>query len=174
MSIQTLSAFISESPKLVPNVIITGKHFNQHLIHSHTCYVKLTNFNENHNGFIYKTGLNIDVNIFDSNKDTCGLYFIEYNDIKNWINYSDKIGVMVYFREVAIPDDAFVFIMTDGTCKTNKFILSKKQYIWNNLELCDAIINHNIHNTKYFDIIDDSLKMTIFMNYDFTKILLEL
>ena len=65
-------------------------------------YLKFTNATETHNGFRFKTGLNIDTNTFNPDpKHECGpfgLYFTDVNHGMNWIDYG-----MVYVREVTIP-----------------------------------------------------------------------
>ena len=65
-------------------------------------YLKFTNATETHNGFRFKTGLNIDTNTFNTDpKHECGpfgLYFTDVNHGMDWIDYG-----MVYVREVTLP-----------------------------------------------------------------------
>lgn len=108
--------------------VINGKEFNKK--YKDVEFYRLTNKNENHNGFQYKTGLNIDVNQIDFTHTTNvgGLYFTKKEHMKIWIEYD--LQKMVYYRKVTIPDDAIV-CETTYEFKTNKFILGEKHNICN-------------------------------------------
>lgn len=84
---------------------------------------RITNELENHRGFQYKTGLNIDTNNFD-NKNFAGngLFFGDNTNIIFFIWYGINI------REVTLPDDAnVIFDQNLNQYKTDKFILSDKR-----------------------------------------------
>ena len=105
---------------------ISGKLFNE--IFCGMSFVKLTNYNEVHNGFKFKTGLNIDTIKFNPNRTSCrgGIYFIKECDIGNWLRYNDKF--MHYKRPVQISDDARIYI-EDGKYKVDKFELGEREVI---------------------------------------------
>ncbi len=124
---------MSNSKKLP---LSTGKEFNKKFAKKK--FFKLTNFYETHKFFEFKTGMNIDVNplgIFDN--EYSGLYFCDEDNIYRWIHYSS--GLMIYIREVVIPDDAVVCVL-DDCFRTNKFILGESDEIWNNYEICLKIV----------------------------------
>jgi hypothetical protein len=103
----------------------TGKNFNDN--HRGEEFVKLTNNGECHNGFKYKDGLNIDTENFVP-EGTCksgGLYFVKKCDMFKWIKYNPKIGIMVWYRDVTIPDSAQVWDESDKS-KCDRFILGPK------------------------------------------------
>ena len=64
-------------------------------------YFKITNKDENHNGFQYADGLNVLIEKFndDSNQSCCpgGLYFTNAANIFKFLNYG------VYLREITLP-----------------------------------------------------------------------
>ena len=72
-------------------------------------YFKITNAEENHNGFQYETGLNILKEEFNDNpNDSCcagGLYFTDAANILNFMNYG------IYLREVTLPTENLDFRM---------------------------------------------------------------
>ena len=122
---------------------LTGAEFTK--LHSDKKFVKLTTETENHNGFQFKTGLNIDTLQF-SPVGECkagGLYFCEYDEISQWYSYGDKH--CIYYREVKLPDDASVYTEYDKY-KTDKFILSERKKIWTDIKICEMIICRDIVN----------------------------
>jgi hypothetical protein len=104
----------------------TGKEFNHKF--KGIKFVKLTNCTEKHNGFQFKTGINVDHLRFNPH-GTCepgGLYFCRESELYMWINYGKQH--MVYCRYVTIPDNAQVY--DEGNkFKADRFILSKGQLI---------------------------------------------
>ena len=114
--------------------IISGKEFNTRF--NGVRFVKLTNKIENHYNFQYKDGLNIDT-IPLTNKKECevgGLYFTEFNKFLLYLNNN------VYIRDVKIPDDANVCILTDKF-KSDKIFLEERTSIcdlkeWNDKKFC--------------------------------------
>ena len=101
---------------------LKGSKFNE--LCENEKLIKLTSKTEIHNGFEFKTGLNVDVN-----KLVCygeckkgGIYFTTLYDFYMWVKYS--VRECVQYREVTIPDDANVYIET-YKCKADKLILSE-------------------------------------------------
>lgn len=92
--------------------------------------VKLTNETENHNGFQFQNGLNVDIVPFYP-KGQCkrgGIYFIDADNINNWLSYNSNVGEMIHIRNVTIPDDARVYIKGEKF-KADKIILGRKMII---------------------------------------------
>src|SRR5579872_410359 len=111
---------------------ISGLEFNK--LCGKMKLVKLTNETENHNGFQFQDGVNVD-NVPFNPSGQCskgGIYFIDSTAINRWRSYSN-VGKMIYIRNVSIPDDARVYI-EEEKFKTNKIILGPKMIIENYLE----------------------------------------
>ena len=120
------------------NQLLDGKTFND-------CYrekqlIKLTNKLENHNGYQFQTGLNIDSNEFNPSGECQrgGIYFCLWEKLSMWLNYSRS--PMFYARLVTIPDDAKVWIEKDKF-KTDRLILGDRVKIgdltvWNDSSYC--------------------------------------
>lgn len=111
---------------------ITGKKFNE--LFSRKELLKLTNEKEKHVGLQFKDGLNsvdtYNIDVYNSQHDEIhGIHFTTTKKAWKWIYYSDRIMAMRYMREVAIPDDAEVFIFSTNKFKTNKIILGERQDI---------------------------------------------
>ncbi len=87
--------------------VMSGDEFNSAF--PDTKFYKLTNKNEVHNEFRFKTGLNVDVLSFSpSGKCSAGgLYFTELQHIPLWLDYRPEICCI---RDVIIPEDARVYI----------------------------------------------------------------
>ena len=109
----------------------TGKYYRgkdfKNLVRS--SFYRITNYEEIHNGFEYKTGLNVDVLPFDPSGEckAGGLYFFDGSQVTNFKQY---VPTGYWMRRVIIPDDAMVYI-EKGKYKTNKFILREKIGIGN-------------------------------------------
>ena len=88
-------------------------------------FYKITNNTENHNGFQYKTGLNILDSKFDPSSNCGGgLHFSNRENILHFIIFGDNI------RELVVPDDAKI-VKIKGVplkYKTDKLILKKEKY----------------------------------------------
>ena len=108
------------------NKLLSGKDFNQR--YQTDKFVKLTNELENHNGYQFETGLNIDSIPFNPSGEcgTGGIYFCSREKMSMWLNYGYK--PMIYVRWVSIPDDAVVYIEEDKF-KADRMILSERQKI---------------------------------------------
>jgi hypothetical protein len=112
--------------------LLTGVEFNKRYrskqkgeTYEFSQFIKLTNELEVHNGYEFKTGLNIDTVPFDPQHrcDAGGLYFTLLNDLSHWLHYNDK--TMFYVRSVTIPDDAQVLVEKDK-CKADRLILGDR------------------------------------------------
>lgn len=121
--------------------VLNGTEFNH--IFNDIVFVKLTNEAENHNEFQFKDGLNIDTKDFRTDI-ICdyGLYFTDYDNMHRWIDYGYYI--MRYIRKVTIPNDARVCIENNGKYKTDKFILSSREAIENEIYLKVVKTNSDI------------------------------
>jgi hypothetical protein len=81
--------------------VLSGKEFNR--INGDRLLVKLTNQNENHNGFQFKTGLNVD-NIPFNPSGECepgGIYFCEESLMNAWLHYGGKHYGVLQIRTCA-------------------------------------------------------------------------
>jgi len=96
-------------------------------------YYKLFNQFENHCGFQYHDGLNVDTNEFNPT-GTCskgGLYFFNEVQLLNYDMYTDNV---YFIRQVTIPTDAQVY-HEYGKSKADKLFLHEKElFDYNNLE----------------------------------------
>lgn len=102
--------------------VYSGEEFNK--LSNGKKYYKLTYGNENHNGFQFTSGLNVDTKVFNP-KGECspgGIYFTEVKFFARWL------GKHFYFREVTIPDDAQVYIEIEKF-KADKIILGPRKII---------------------------------------------
>jgi hypothetical protein len=105
---------------------LTGSQFNSKF--EKNKFIKLTNKTEIHNGFQFKTGLNIDNLPFEPS-GKCrkgGFYFCNEFDSYRWLKYSGQ--TMVHYRYVTIPDDAQVYDEGDKF-KCDRFVLGEKNTI---------------------------------------------
>jgi hypothetical protein len=118
--------------------LLSGLHFNK--LYSGIRFLKLTNINEIHNRMGFITGLNRDHIDFNPIGECSagGIYFCELIKVPMWIQYGQTF--CVYYREVTIPDDAQVYIETNKF-KADKMILSDRQEIWNNNDMCRLIVS---------------------------------
>ena len=128
---------------------------------------KLTNYEENHNGYIFKTGLNIDTKKFDADKK-CG-YGIYFTDIYNmilWMSYMRKkvtkfLNIfrweneyedkMIFYRKVTLPLDCNICIESRDKFKADKIILGERMRIedldfWKDENFCLRCVEK--HNTQ--------------------------
>ena len=108
------------------NQVLTGQQLNQQ--YPEKVFVKLTNQLENHNGYQFQTGLNIDSIPFNPSGECQpgGIYFCLLEKIHIWLNYNDD--QMIYARVVTIPDDALVWVEREKF-KADRIILSERQKI---------------------------------------------
>ena len=108
-------------------VTLSGKKFNE--LFAGKKFFKLTNEEENHNNYQFKTGLNIDKIPFDDQCECCpgGIYFTEKSKKSRWTKYGS--AVMKYERAVIIPDDAQVHI-ENNKVKADRLILGDRKPLW--------------------------------------------
>ena len=120
--------------------VLSGSEFNKQFADKK--FVKLTTETENHNGFQFKTGLNIDTVTFDPSGECQpgGIYFCEIDKFYQWISYNDKI--CVNYREVTMPDDAKVYIETNKF-KADKINLGEKKDIWSDEKMCELAVSQD-------------------------------
>ena len=117
---------------------LTGKEFNEKYLDK--TFVKLTNKDENHNGYEFRSGLNEDTVAFNP-EGSCragGIYFCDLGKLPIWLDYGDKC--MYYARLVSIPDDAWVYEEEDKW-KADRLVLGERQTIgeleiWKDREYC--------------------------------------
>jgi len=102
--------------------MISGREFNR--LYRGVKLYKFTNLSENHNGFQFKTGLNIDTVPFNptGNCEPGGIYFTEAKFANMW-----KF-IHTYCRDVTIPDDAQVYAEY-MKFKADKLILGPRRLI---------------------------------------------
>jgi hypothetical protein len=136
--------------------LLSGEEFNK--LNTGILFVKLTNETENHNGFQFQTGLNVNTKIINiTTKCTDdGIYFCEINKLALWDYYNGE--QMVYCRPLKIPNDALVYVY-DNKFETNKLILGDKREIstlqlWNNLNYCIKAVRLNKNIMKYIQSND--------------------
>jgi hypothetical protein len=134
-------------------MLLTGKKFKEK--YKNEIFVKLTNETENHNGFQFHTGLNIDTNKFDSVKSYgLGLFFCEISKLSVWLSYISN-NSMYYIRYVTLPDDSQVFdCVGSDSFKADKFILSERKLIseldeWNDDDYCLKSFKQNKCTLQY-------------------------
>jgi hypothetical protein len=103
--------------------VISPKEFRE-AFPNQKCY-KLTNELENHNGFQYKTGLNIDINEFNPSGECNkgGLYFFRADQL---VYYKSFTTYIKWIREVTFPEDAKIYVEFNGF-KADKFILGERE-----------------------------------------------
>lgn len=113
--------------------ILSGKQFNVILNNFYGnderySLILLTNEMETVNGFKFQDGLNIWDKVFNptSNFRLGGLCFIFKKDFLKWIKHNNEL--MVFYRQVTIPDDATVYIGIDEF-KTNKIFLNIRKNV---------------------------------------------
>ena len=108
-------------------IVYSGFEFNKK--YPDGKFFKLTNEKENHNGFQFKTGLNVDTQTLNS-EITCGngIYFCYFYSVRKWFKYGGT--EMVYIRKVTIPENANVVEYTvDKKLKSDRLILGKPRLI---------------------------------------------
>ena len=155
---QTLSRIVRQSsPQQSPIIIdiydpftlhekkeMSGEQFNK--LFSDTKFVKLTNDLENHNGFQFEDGLNIDTIKFNPSGSCSagGIYFTTYQKAYLWFSYGRN--VMKYIRNVTIPDDARVYI-EENKFKVDKIFLGPKNIIGQ--DIIKQVIELNYVHLQY-------------------------
>lgn len=146
---------------------------------------KLTNFKENHNGYKFGTGLNIDKKKFDADKK-CGngIYFTDIDNMIRWMSYrrtkviinffniysliDEHIDTMVFYRKVTLPLDCNICIESRDKFKADKIILGDRIRIidldlWKDEKICLEFIEKQ--NTEiamiYIRNYSDKVKLAL-------------
>ena len=130
---------------------LTGREFNEK--YQDKKFVKLTNESEKHNGYQFRTGLNVDTLAFNPSGE-CepgGIYFCELDKLWMWMDYSDYL--MYYARLVSIPDDARVYEEEDKW-KADRMILGERRKIeeveiWSDEKFCLEAVKQYWELLKY-------------------------
>lgn len=111
---------------------------------------KITNFEENHNGFQFNDGLNIDHLEFNPEKEckSGGIYFCQLIDVLRWINYGNIKGC--YIRKVKLDDEENVYIEINKF-KAKQIYLEPRVLIPDFLtkEICLNIVKHDGNSVMY-------------------------
>lgn len=140
-----------------------GKEFNK--IYFGKNFYKLTKKSENHFGFKFVDGINIDTYNFIPAicKIPSGLHFTDIKNLPFWTDYK------TYIRKVTIPDDAIVYVGYN-MFKADKIflherILLKDFELWDNLEFQKNAINCNACHLKFIKNPSDLIqKMAVRLN----------
>jgi len=108
--------------------LLTAKQFNELSAKNNWKWVKLTKENERHNGFQFKTGLNVDTKEFEAEVDcNNGLFFCRDTDMGRW-----ALG-HTFIRDVTIPDDSPHTIVVNNSrhkAKVHALVLGEKRDLW--------------------------------------------
>lgn len=122
LSVQTKDFFNDQVGDKLYDVTISGELFNKYF--SHLAWVKITNSTENHNGYQFKTGLNVDTKEFVP-RDNCdnGIHFT-LAPYKWYHLYNCKTNTC-WLRSVTIPNDALV-TFGSNKAKASTVVLGEK------------------------------------------------
>jgi len=127
-------------------------------------YVELTNKRCIHNKCKFTAGLNVDFLPFNTHK-MCGpggLYFCKYEDLGKWVVYNNT--PMFYLWDVEIPEGEQVVNM--GTMlKCHSLILSNKQTLWDNNEICLKAVKQHGGTLQYVKTQTEKLCLEAVKNY---------
>jgi hypothetical protein len=147
---------INLKPKDIYMKECSGKRFNW--IHKGRKFYKITNSEEDHKGFQYKDGLNVDTIQFYPNEacEAGGLYFSDDVNFVSYLLYGPHI------REVTIPDDARVYSEKDKY-KADKIVLGprcliEESDVWKDIDLCEERVKLNGMVIKYVKNQTDTMQ----------------
>ena len=119
-------------------------------------FYKITNERENHHGYQYKDGLNIDDKPFNPNID-CGEGGLYFTNLEN-IVYFTEWGINV--REIEILENSKVMVL-DNKFKSECLILGKKwglyEFINQNEEFIKLLVKYKGLILKYVNIQTDEI-----------------
>ena len=123
--------------------VLTGDEFNTLFPILSTNLIKLTNDEENHNGFQFVTGINEDTVEFNPEGECKkgGIYFTDIDDFIYWIGYRYRLK---YCRKLKLLPDSKVYIETFGF-KADKIILDerveiKDMGVWEDEAYCSKVV----------------------------------
>lgn len=138
--------------RLRPGQILTGKKFKE--LNKGQRLVKLTNQTENHNGYKFNTGVNIDHIQFNPSKicSAGGFYFCTFLNFHKYLRYhsNNETKKCVNIRNVIIPDDAKVYIEEDKF-KVDKFLLQDPIKIYEIPKTCKHVVRNNSIYLEYIE-----------------------
>jgi hypothetical protein len=127
--------------------VYSGSSFNE--INKGKKFYKITNEKENHLGFQYRDGLNIDIHEFNPTGECKkgGLYFTDFDNLVYYFGFG------IWIREVILPDDAQIYV-ENKKYKADKFILKEKMGInqlleWNDPDFCKSAVQQNGYAIVY-------------------------
>jgi len=131
--------------------LFDGHSFNEK--YGKKVFIKLTNREENHHGYHFKTGLNIDNLPFNPSTECQlgGIYFSSLEYLSLWLNYGNPS--MFYVRIVTVPNNSIVCV-GENKFKANQLILGNRQKIddlevWKDNIYCLAAVQQNSYALKY-------------------------
>ena len=144
---------------------MTGEEFCTYFPNLSKKLVKLTNEEENHNWFQFKTGLNVDSIPFNPipGCQPGGIYFTDIDNIARWLDYGK--GKMKYCREVTLPSDSRVYI-EENKYKADKMILGERVEIkdlpyWSDNDYCMSAVRQDVKSLKYIRDINNDIQLEI-------------
>ena len=127
-----------------PKFIFTGSEFNK--IHKGKSFIKLLNSRENHGGFQFVEGENIDEKYLGKSCYNLGFLFFESGSLEH-IHTAYQ-----YVREATIPADATVFCK-GSIMRSDKLVLSKR-----------VMLNRYLNLNKYKLLKKNGLLLKLFYN----------
>lgn len=145
---------------------VTGVQFKSMYPSTEFTFYKLTKKDENHFGFQYKTGLNVDTVPFNP-KGSClpgGLYFTTLNKLPIWISNDTE-----YVREVEILDDSLIYanwssdnLKSVTKFKADKFILKERRLLkdmpqWENDSYCELAATLQVSILPYCKVLTSAV-----------------
>ena len=163
--------------------VLSGEDFNSLFPILSRDLVKLTNKEEIHNGFKFKTGENKDTIKFNT-YGSCragGIYITDIRNLPRWTRYKisqdDESKDMEFYRAVKLPEDCKIFILEDKF-KADKIILGERVKIsdlelWSEYSYCMDAVYMNSSNIKYFRNFHKDIQYAASRFEGWIKILLE-
>lgn len=126
---------------------------------------KFTNRENNHNGFVFKEGRNVDTVEFNTNTACAGGLYCAYSvNFYFWLDY--RSFSMENVSDVEIPDDARVYFERDFKCKMDEMILRNMRPIrelkeWEDAKLVhEALLKSNNNVTRiHQDLVHTLFKL---------------
>jgi len=151
--------------------VLSGKGFKLLFPELSNNLIKLTNLRENHNGFQFIKGINIDNINFDPTDDCKpgGIYFTEISKLCMWLKYNGQC--MKYCRKVILMDDSKVYIERDKF-KADKMILEDRidisdlnEWVWLDKDYCLKAVNQYDNVLKYIKDPIEAIKLAVYKKW---------
>lgn len=128
---------------------VSGKQLNE--ANEYKTFYKFIDESKIHNGYEFKTGLNIDTNEF-SPTGSCsegGIYFTDVFNVTSFSNYG------INLCDVKIPDNARCYL-ENNKIKCDKIIINFIEHIsnhdgWKDINFCMKFIKYNNVYMRYVD-----------------------